>query len=124
MRRWEDQRVFVMHEMSIAQSLIDILREEMAKHNAGTLRSVRLHIGQLSAIVPDSLSFCFEVMTSGTELEGAGLIMETIPLKGTCRDCKQTFEIQDYTFECPECAGTEIDTIAGQDLSIVEMEVD
>ncbi|NQU15550.1 MAG: hydrogenase maturation nickel metallochaperone HypA [Desulfobacteraceae bacterium] len=124
MRRWEDQRVFVMHEMSIAQSLIDILREEMVKHNAGTLRSVRLHIGQLSAIVPDSLSFCFEVMTSGTELEGATLIMETIPLKGTCRDCKHTFEIQDYTFECPECASTEIDTIAGQDLSIVEMEVD
>lgn len=121
---WESQWVFIVHEMSIAQSLIDILREEMVKHDAGTLRSARLHIGQLSAIVPDSLSFCFEVMTSGTELEGAKLIMEIIPLKGTCRDCKHTFEIQDYTFECPECSSTEIDTIAGQDLSIVEMEVD
>jgi len=113
-----------MHEMSIAQSLINILKEEMAKHGAGTLRSVRLHIGQLSAIVPDSLSFCFEVMTSDTEMEGAKLIIETIPLKGTCRECSLTFEIKDYTFECPECNSTEIDTIAGQDLSIVEMEVE
>jgi hydrogenase nickel incorporation protein HypA/HybF len=113
-----------MHEMSIAHSLIEILREEMIKHNVTTLRSVRLHIGQLSAIVPDSLSFCFEVMTSGTDLEGARLLMETIPLKGMCRECRHTFEIKDYTFLCPECSSTEIDTIAGQDLSIVEMEVE
>ena len=74
-----------MHEMSIAQSLLDIIREEMAKHDARVLKSIRLHIGQLSAIVPDSLSFCFEVMTSGTELEGAKLIMEVIPLRGAAR---------------------------------------
>jgi hydrogenase nickel insertion protein HypA len=60
-----------VHEMSIAQSLFEIIREEMAKHDARVLKSIQLHIGQLSAIVPDSLSFCFEVMTSGTELEGA-----------------------------------------------------
>ena len=113
-----------MHEMSIAQSLVEILHEEMAKHQVQTLRSVRLHIGQLSAIVPESLSFCFEVMTSGTEMEGAELVMEIIPLKGVCRKCERPFEIQDYTFICPHCGSPEIDTVAGQDLSIVEMEVD
>jgi hydrogenase nickel incorporation protein HypA/HybF len=113
-----------MHEMSIAQSLLEIIREEMLKYNATMLRSVRLHIGQLSAIVPESLSFCFEVMTSGTDLEGAKLKMEIIPLEGKCRECEKAFEIQDYTFICPQCGSTNIDTIAGQDLSIVEMEVD
>jgi hydrogenase nickel incorporation protein HypA/HybF len=112
-----------MHEMSIAQSLLEIIREEMAQHDAKVLKSVRLHIGQLSAIVPDSLSFCFEVMTSGTELEGAKLIMEIIPLRGFCKGCSQEFEIRDYAFECPHCGSREIDTISGQDLSIVEMEV-
>ena len=113
-----------MHEMSIAQSLLDIIREEMAKHNAKLLRSVRLHVGQLTAIVPDALSFCFEVITAGSELEGSRLIIEVIPLKGHCKDCNETFEIKDYAFACPICGGTEIETIAGQDLSIVEMEVD
>ena len=113
-----------MHEMSIAQSLLDIIREEMNKHNASVLKSVRLHIGRLSAIVPESLSFCFEVMTTGTELEGAELIMEIIPLRGSCRDCGRTFEIEDYAFECPFCGGPHIDTVSGQGLSIVEMEVD
>jgi hydrogenase nickel incorporation protein HypA/HybF len=112
-----------MHEMSIAQSLVDILREEMAKHHASELKSVRLHIGQLSAVVPDSLSFCFEVITSGTEMEGAQLIMEVIPLEGVCKECNKAFEIKDYAFECPHCKSTEIETTAGQDLSIIEMEV-
>ena len=110
--------------MSIAQSLIDIIKEEMIKHHASVLRSVRLHIGQLSAIVPQSLSFCFEVITSGTELEGAKLIMEVIPLRAMFRECKQDFEIKDYAFECPHCGSPDIETISGQDMSIVDMEVD
>ncbi|MBW1779587.1 MAG: hydrogenase maturation nickel metallochaperone HypA [Deltaproteobacteria bacterium] len=113
-----------MHEMSIAQGLLDIIKEEMDKHGARVLRSVRLQIGQLSAIVPESLSFCFEIMTAGTELEGARLNMEMIPLRGICRKCNREFEIKEYAFECPYCSSREIDTISGQELSIVEMEVD
>lgn len=113
-----------MHEMSIAQGLLDIIREEMEKHQATVLRSVRLNIGQLSAVVPESLSFCFEVMTAGTELEGARLNMEIIPLTGSCRACNREFEIKDYVFECPYCHSRDIQTLSGQELSIVEMEVD
>jgi hydrogenase nickel incorporation protein HypA/HybF len=113
-----------VHEMSIAQSLIDILREEMLTHNAKTLRSVRLNIGQMSAIVPDALSFCFQIITGGTELEGARLIMDIIPLMGYCNECEKEFEIKDYAFLCPSCGSTKINTIGGQDLSIVEIEVD
>jgi len=113
-----------MHEMSIAQGLLDIIKEEMAKHHATVLRSVKLHIGQLSAIVPESLTFCFDVMTANTELEGARLNMEIIPLRGVCRACNREFEIENYAFECPHCQGRDIQTIAGQELSIVEMEVD
>jgi hydrogenase nickel incorporation protein HypA/HybF len=113
-----------MHEMSIAQGLLDIIREEMEKHHATVLRSVRLNIGQLSAIVPESLSFCFEVMTTGTELEGARLDMEIIPLRGSCRACGREFEIKNYAFECPHCSSRDIKTVSGQELSIVEMEVD
>ena len=113
-----------MHEMSIAQSLIEVIKEEMQKHDAKALRSVRLNIGEMTAVVPDALSFCFEVATTGTELEGVRLIMDIIPLKGFCHKCKSEFEIKDYTFICPSCLSTKIEIIAGQDLSIVEIEVD
>ena len=113
-----------MHEMSIAQSLINILQEEMEKHGAKTLRSVRLSIGEMSAIVPESLSFCFEIITQGTPLEGARLLMDRIPLKGYCPECEQPFDIENFVFICPTCGSTRIGTIEGQELSIVEMEVE
>ena len=113
-----------VHEMSIAQSLIDVLREEMISHSVKTLKSVRLNIGQMSAVVPDALSFCFEVITKDTDLEGVKLIMDIIPLVGYCNECEREFEIKEYNFVCSTCGGTKIDTIGGQGMSIVEMEVD
>lgn len=113
-----------MHEMSIAQSLADLLREEMEKAGARKLRSVRLEIGRMSAIVPDALSFGFEVVTADTDLEGAELIMDIVPLRGACRECGGEFEIEDYVFECALCGGREIDTLSGQELAVKEITVD
>jgi hydrogenase nickel incorporation protein HypA/HybF len=113
-----------MHEMSIAMSMIEIVREEMRKCNANTLRSVRLNIGQMSAVVPNALSFCFEVITKGTRMEGARLLMDVIPLRGYCSICEKEFEIKDYVFACPSCGTKKIETISGQDLAIVEIEVE
>ena len=110
--------------MSIAQNLIDVLKDEMVKHQVKTLRSVRLNIGQMSAIVPDALLFCFQVITDGTELEGVRLIMDIDPLMGYCPSCDKEFEIKDYTFLCPTCESTKIDTIGGQGMSIVEMDAE
>ncbi len=110
--------------MSIAQGMIDIIREEMRKHNAKVLKSVHLNIGQMAGVMPDSLTFCFELITADTEMEGAELIMEIIPLKGICKACEQEFDIKDYAFSCPLCKSRDIDTISGHDLSIVEIEVE
>ncbi|MBN1847025.1 MAG: hydrogenase maturation nickel metallochaperone HypA [Deltaproteobacteria bacterium] len=101
--------------------MILIIKEEMAKHDVHVLKSVKLEIGKLSAVVPASLLFCFSIMTKGTNLEGAELIMEMIPLKATCTVCGETFEIIDHTFICPHCESRDIETIAGQELTIVEI---
>ena len=115
---------FLMHEMSIAQSLIEIIQEEMIAHGAKSLKSVRLQVGQMSAVVPDSLSFCFEVVTDGTDLQGAELIMEVVPLKARCQECGRIFAVEAHVFACPDCDGAKIDIIEGQELSIIEIEVD
>jgi hydrogenase nickel incorporation protein HypA/HybF len=112
-----------MHEMSIAQNMIEIIRDEMRKNNSESLKSVRLRIGTMSAVVPDSLSFCFGLITKGTELEGAELILDIIPLRGFCNECTGEFEIEDYAFECPSCGSTRIKVISGRELDIVEIEV-
>ena len=113
-----------MHELSIAQSVVRIVEEEMRKNNANVLKSVRLNIGKMSAIVPDALSFCFEIITRDTSLEGARLIIDTIPLRIYCSNCRKEYEIKEYAFSCPGCGDTGIKVITGLDLSVVEIEVD
>jgi hydrogenase nickel incorporation protein HypA/HybF len=110
--------------MSIAQNLIQVIQEEMLKAEASVLRSVRLNIGKMCSVVPDALSFCFEVIVAGTTLEGARLIMDTIPLRGHCPGCDKEFDIEDYVFVCPYCRNPAIEVISGQDLTIVEIEVE
>jgi hydrogenase nickel incorporation protein HypA/HybF len=43
---------------------------------------------------------------------------------GRCVSCDKEFEIEDYSFLCPFCGGMKIDTISGQELSVVDIEVD
>ena len=82
-----------MHEMSIAQNMINIIQEEMRKRHSNTLKSVHLRVGTMSAVVPDSLSFCFDLITKGTDFEEAELIIDIIPLMGFCKECTNEFEI-------------------------------
>ena len=59
-----------MHEMAITQSVVDAVCE----HAAGRrVRSVKLEVGELCAVVPDSMLFCFELATQGTVADGAFL---------------------------------------------------
>ncbi len=113
-----------MHEMSIAESLIEIINEEMLKNSASRLISVRLNIGEMSGVVPEALETCFEVLTADTGMKGAVLKMEIIPLEGHCRKCDENFPIKDYNFTCPRCGTGEIDVVSGREMNIVDMEVE
>jgi hydrogenase nickel incorporation protein HypA/HybF len=113
-----------MHEMSITRNMIAIIEDEMRRHNAKVLRSVHVNIGSFSSIVPESLSFCFEIMTKDTDMAGARLVIDIMPLMGRCVPCDKEFEIRDYSFLCPFCGGMNIDIISGQELSVVDIEVD
>ena len=113
-----------MHEMSIVQSLISIVEEEMLKNRATALKSVRVNIGAMSGIVPEALRTCFEVLTSKTDMRGAVLKMDIAPLIGYCRKCKENFEVIEYNFSCPECDSADVEIISGREMSIVEIEVD
>jgi len=117
-----------MHEMSIAQSLVDIIKEEMDKHNVTKLMKVKVKYGQISAIVPEALETAFQVMTIGTGLEGAKLETEEIPLRAKCRNCSKEFSPQEadlLIMTCPFCEtefGHEI--ISGKELYIEEIEAE
>lgn len=112
-----------MHEMAIAQSLLEIIEGEMASWPSSRLKEVKLRIGVLSGVVPEALEFAFQVASQGTVAEGALLRIERVPFRVRCESCKGTFE-EDLPFMvCPRCGG-EVEILSGRELEIESMEIE
>ncbi|HMU55841.1 MAG TPA: hydrogenase maturation nickel metallochaperone HypA [Nitrospira sp.] len=106
-----------MHELSITRNIVAIVSERA--HGAKVTR-VTLEIGQLSAVVPDAIRFCFDVVAKGTVLEGARLDVVEVPGRGRCRDCGQAVELHQVIARCP-CGSPNLDRLSGEELTIKQM---
>ena len=108
-----------MHEMALTQSVVDAV----CAHAAGRrVHSVKLEVGALCAVVPDAMTFCFELATEGTVADGASLEVDMRAGEARCRTCGAGFELNDLILLCP-CGSADVDVTAGRDLKILSMEV-
>jgi hydrogenase nickel incorporation protein HypA/HybF len=62
-----------MHELSLARNIMTIIGEHLPEGREAELRSVRVRVGPLAGVSPESLRFCFDALASGTPLAGATL---------------------------------------------------
>jgi hydrogenase nickel incorporation protein HypA/HybF len=86
------------------------------------VHSVKLEVGALCAVVPDAMTFCFELATEGTVADGARLDVDILPGAARCRSCDAHFELTDPILLCP-CGSADVEVLAGRDLRILSMEV-
>ena len=80
-----------MHELSIAQNLIDIVSDQCLKNGFKEIESINIKVGRASGIMPDALSFAFNAIKTDSIAKNASLNIEEIPVTGQCRDCDNTF---------------------------------
>jgi hydrogenase nickel incorporation protein HypA/HybF len=112
-----------MHELGIAQNILEIVQQSVPPEQAPDVRWVRMRIGPLSGVVPDSLDFCFSVIIGDTAMPQARLAIEQVPLAFRCKDCRHEFQAGDLAFKCPACGSSGMEMIAGKELEIVEIEL-
>ena len=112
-----------MHELSLAQSIVEIVRQHVAGPQESAVSSVKVRVGALSGVVPESLEFCFSAITHGTPLESARLEIERVPAAGACRTCGRAFDIEGVVFVCPACGGGDVRVASGQELQVVHLEL-
>ena len=65
-----------MHELGIAQSILDTVTEVVSRQGAGTPTCVGVRIGPLAAVDSQSLSFCFDVLAEDSQWKGLRLNIE------------------------------------------------
>ena len=113
-----------MHELSVAQSIVDIVLQHLPKEEDVAVKSVGLRLGAMAGIVPDSLEFCFGAITKGTPLEGAALVIEHVPLRAHCNECGADADIEPTLFACPSCGGRSLTILSGREMQVKEIEVE
>lgn len=113
-----------MHELSIAENILEIVKDNLSSNGGGRLRSVKVRIGELAGVVPDSLDFCFTAITKGTEMDGAVLEIERTGIVAHCADCGKDSDVKGLVFKCPSCGSLSVKVITGNELQVVEIEVD
>ena len=110
-----------MHELSIAQAVVAVA----SRHAAGRRVSrVELKVGHLRQVVPSALEFSFALVTSGTPLEGAELVIEDVPARGRCRECGAETELRAFPFRCARCSGLDLEIEAGEELLVDALELE
>lgn len=112
-----------MHELSIAEAIIQAVIREKISRNLSRIEAVGVRVGSLSGVLPDALQFSFETAVEGTVLSGTRLSIDRVEARGQCRDCSSQFEVEDLWFKCPECDSEQIDLLSGSELDISYLEV-
>lgn len=113
-----------MHELSIALSLVDAVREEAGRHG-GRVSAVHLRIGALAGVVPEALHASYEMACAETPLQGSRLVIEEVPVVVFCDVCGTERSLGGVqSFCCPDC-GTPTPRIErGRELELVALEIE
>ena len=108
-----------MHELGITEEVVALVVE---RARGVRVLAVVLEIGKLTAVLPESVRFCFELCSAGTVLEGARLEIIETPGRARCRQCGQAMELAQPFGRC-QCGNSDLEWLAGEELNIKEIEV-
>jgi hydrogenase nickel incorporation protein HypA/HybF len=113
-----------MHEASIMQSVFEIAFGQLPPDSTARIVRLRLRVGDLAGVVPESLAFAFEAMRPGTPAACAELEVQRVPARLQCMDCRREFEPDRFPAACPGCGSWAADVRLGQELDLVLVEVE
>lgn len=112
-----------MHEMALAESVLEIVRDTARAQGAREVRSVRLEIGALASVEPEALRFCFDAVVKGSLAEGARLEIDSTPGAAWCFRCAATVPVETLVAECPRCGSAQLQVAGGTEMRVKEVEV-
>lgn len=113
-----------MHELTVTESIMDIVRRHAEKAGASRVLRINLVIGELSSIVDDSVQFYFDYLSRDTIVAGAELTFRRLPVGLICDACGHRWHPQDADWTCPACgvASARVDT--GREFYVDNIEVE
>ncbi len=111
-----------MHELSLCESVYGIVDRAREGHR---VVGVELAVGQLRQVVPDTLVYCWQLVTEGTPLAGSHLQIDHIPVSLRCFACEaDTVVGAELSLACGACGSADAVVVGGEELLVTAIEVD
>jgi hydrogenase nickel incorporation protein HypA/HybF len=108
-----------MHELSVAESLVELVAEQVRDDPSARVAAVRLRLGPLSGVVAQALAFAYDDAAAGTVLEGSVLEIEEVTAAVYCPRCRAEKDLPDVRrLRCPECGAAAPDHVRGRELEV------
>jgi hydrogenase nickel incorporation protein HypA/HybF len=111
-----------MHEASIVESLIDLVRQNVP--DVTRVRRVEARVGRLTGVSPDAMQFYFEVMREEVLSPQAELAVILEPLRAHCGACGADHSLTDPAWLCPGCGAQALAFQNGDELFLSSIEVE
>lgn len=110
-----------MHELSLCGAIADIATRRAADR---AVEVIHVQVGQLRQVVPDTLSFCWSLVTADTTLAGSVLEIERVAASLKCRECGGEHPLGDsFTIACRVCGSVDVTVIAGEGFLVTALEL-
>lgn len=115
----------LMHELSIAMSILESLQEEVDQRDCGGIAAVHLRVGRLSGVVPNALLSAYEIAAEQTLFAHARLVIEEVPVMIYCAACGREQPVESpLLFCCPKCKLPSAEVVSGRELEISALELE
>ncbi|MFZ1978613.1 MAG: hydrogenase maturation nickel metallochaperone HypA [Bacteroidota bacterium] len=112
-----------MHELSIAQHIVEIVQQYVDPVNVKNVAAIRLKVGAVAGVVADSLEFSFHAITADTPLMKARLEIEHVPFRIECSICGVVSENETGIIVCDSCGSPDAKVLSGAELEMTEIEI-
>jgi len=113
-----------MHELSIAESIIEIAEAKAREENARCIQLIKIRLGQFTTVVREALEFAFDIARRETLAETARLEIEDVPMVVRCAACGSvTDPVREVCLICPQC-GLPLEVVSGEELQVEYIEVE
>jgi hydrogenase nickel incorporation protein HypA/HybF len=113
-----------MHELSVAQSIIDIIKENVPEKDYGKVNAVLLEVGEFSGIIADSLQFCYDAVKLETPFHNSRMEIKKVPFVLYCNLCKVETTNSNGIRMCEKCGGFDNSIVSGTEMRVTEVELD
>ena len=113
-----------MHEMSLAEGMLQIVEDSARANDATRVAAVWLEIGTLAQVEREALRFCFDAVTRGGVADGARLEIVDVPGAAWCMPCGERVPIAAIGDPCPRCGSYQLQVVAGGDMRVREIAIE